>query len=73
MKALLAEAVQRGAGAVYLTDDVLDNPFDRLPGYWAEEVQAVQALNAVPEPATWALWLGGVAACGWRRRRASRA
>ena len=24
------------AGLVYVTDDVLDNPWDVLPGYWSE-------------------------------------
>lgn len=38
--AKMKEAVQlsrvRGAGYVFVTDDVLDNPYDRLPKYWTE-------------------------------------
>ena len=69
MRALLAEAVARRAGSVYITDDryvpgdaTQPNPFDQLPGYWAAEVAAVKALSAVPEPATTALWAAAVAA-----------
>ncbi|MDT7833598.1 spherulation-specific family 4 protein [Aquabacterium sp. OR-4] len=70
MRGLLAQAVARRAGYIYITDDrylpgsaVDTNPFDVLPSYWAEEVQAIRAINAaaVPEPATWALWLLGLA------------
>lgn len=64
MQALLAEAVLRHAGSVYITDDlytpgdpVNTNPFDQLPGYWAAEVAAIAAINAaaVPEPGSAAL------------------
>lgn len=84
MRALLGQAVQRRAGYIYITDDRYvpntpdptdDNPFDVLPSYWADEVRAVAALNAaaaVPEPGTWALWLGGLAGLGAAARRARR-
>jgi hypothetical protein len=53
MRAVLAQATARGAGAVFITDDLLrPNPWDTLPTYWAEEVQAV---SAVPEPTSGAL------------------
>jgi hypothetical protein len=49
-------AVQNRAGYVYVTDELL-NPvppdvvlYDRMPSYWNEEVAAIQAANAVPEP-----------------------
>lgn len=76
MRSLLEQAVERGAGYVYVTDDryvkgdpVDTNPFDRLPSYWAEEVAAVAALNAVPEPAPWALGVAGAGALLLSRRR----
>lgn len=37
-------AKQRKAGYVYLTDDVLTNPYDALASYWSAEVDAAQYL-----------------------------
>jgi hypothetical protein len=45
MKTNLNLAVSRGAGFVYITDDVLSNPWDRLPAYWPEEIAAVESVN----------------------------
>jgi len=42
----LALAVQRNAGGIYVTDDVLPNPWDRLPAYWTTLVDAVATINA---------------------------
>jgi Spherulation-specific family 4 len=39
-------AVQRNAGGIYITDDVLSNPWDRLPSYWTAQVNAVAAINS---------------------------
>jgi Spherulation-specific family 4 len=68
-------AVQRNVGYVYVTDDAIlappnDNPFDRLPTYWQNEVSYIAS---VPEPSS-ALLLGSAAlVCGTlRRRRAAR-
>jgi hypothetical protein len=38
-------AVQGGAGYVYVTDADGDNPWDRLPAYWQEELAAVAKLR----------------------------
>ncbi|MEO1497036.1 MAG: spherulation-specific family 4 protein [Planctomycetota bacterium] len=38
-------AVQRNVGGVYFTDDVLNNPWDRLPTYWDQFVAKVVAVN----------------------------
>ena len=32
-------ASSRGAGTLFITNDVLVNPYDTLPNYWAEEVK----------------------------------
>jgi hypothetical protein len=40
MTAILPQAAAAGVGMVYVTDDVLDNPWDTLPSYWADEVAA---------------------------------
>jgi hypothetical protein len=45
MRRLLREAIRKRAGYVYVTDDVLPNPWDRLPAYWEEEVAAVAEEN----------------------------
>ena len=38
-------------------------------GHGLQLVSLSQGVSAVPEPATWALWLGGAAALVWRMRR----
>jgi hypothetical protein len=58
----LALAVQRNAGGIYITDDVLPNPWDRLPIYWTSMVEAVATINAdynrngVVDAADYVLW-----------------
>jgi hypothetical protein len=42
----LTLAVQNNAGGIYVTDDVLPNPWDRLPNYWTQLVNAVAVINA---------------------------
>ena len=42
----LGLAVQRNAGGIFITDDVLPNPWDTLPSYWTTMVNAVAAINA---------------------------
>jgi hypothetical protein len=37
-------------GHLYVTDDSGNNPWDRLPGYWTEEVEAVKRSNGQPRP-----------------------
>lgn len=39
-------ALERNAGGIYITDDVLANPWDRLPTYWDDEVAEVAKINA---------------------------
>jgi len=38
MRAILDAASERGVGWTYVTDDVMRNPWDKLPSYWDEEV-----------------------------------
>ncbi|MBN8247340.1 MAG: spherulation-specific family 4 protein [Verrucomicrobia bacterium] len=38
-------AQSRNAGFLYVTDDVLNNPWDRLPAYWDAEVNLVERAN----------------------------
>lgn len=38
-------AVQRNVDGIYFTDDVLANPWDRLPTYWDQFVAKVAAVN----------------------------
>jgi hypothetical protein len=45
MRINLNLAFNRSAGFIYITDDLLPNPWDRLPTYWAEEVTGIESLN----------------------------
>lgn len=76
MKAAIEKAVRNNAGYVYVTDDDLPNPWDRLPTYWEQEVATIAAINAVPEPSSLAIALGmggfGLAALARSRRKTSR-
>ena len=45
MRGHIMNAVQRGIGFVYITDDTLPNPWDTLPAYWEDEVNYIQALR----------------------------
>jgi hypothetical protein len=40
----VTRAASRGAGSLFVTNDVLVNPYDSLPNYWSEEVR--RAANA---------------------------
>lgn len=80
MRALLAEAVDRNVGYVYVTDDryivgdpIANNPWDQLPSYWNAEVAAVLAMRAVPEPASAILLMAGLMSLLGMRRRAGSA
>lgn len=47
------QAFNQNAGLIYVTDDVLGNPWDRLPTYWDQHVAKVKAINDVivdPDP-----------------------
>jgi hypothetical protein len=43
MRQCLQAAVAKKVGFLYVTDAAGANPYDRLPGYWKEEVAAVRA------------------------------
>ena len=45
LEADLNLAVSRNAGGIYITNDVLSNPWDTLPSNWADEVAAVAQIN----------------------------
>jgi hypothetical protein len=71
MRSALTKAVQNNAGHVYFTDDALPNPYDTLPSYWDQEVAAIAAVDAVPEPTGLTLLTLGAFGMGgyaWRRR-----
>lgn len=38
-------AADRNVGGIYVTNDVMNNPWDTLPSYWQAEVDAVAALH----------------------------
>lgn len=67
---IVAAARARNAGYLYLTDDVLDNPWDTLPGQgiWEAQIAAVRAINAAPEPSPGLLLTSGLLALGLARR-----
>jgi hypothetical protein len=43
MPYVVAEAKRRHAGLVYVTDDLMANPYDKLPTYWAALCDEVEA------------------------------
>jgi hypothetical protein len=43
MRRAVCAARDRGAARIYVTDDVMVNPWDRLPAYWAQERDAVMS------------------------------
>lgn len=45
MATWIALAAERKFRYIYVTDDTGSNPWDRLPAYWDEEVDAVQKVN----------------------------
>jgi hypothetical protein len=52
MTTVLNQALTRQAGYVYITSDVLPNPFDVLPAYWTTEIAQIrQACAAATPPA----------------------
>jgi Spherulation-specific family 4/PEP-CTERM motif len=67
MLALVQQAAQRNVGYLYITHDVLPNPWDQLPSYWLAEAAAIRA---VPEPTPTALLGLGLAVLMLRRKQA---
>ncbi|WZP00178.1 spherulation-specific family 4 protein [Isosphaeraceae bacterium EP7] len=47
MIATLLKALETNAAYVFITNDVLVNPWDTLPPYWKHEVDAIEFLNCV--------------------------
>lgn len=45
MQTAIDLAVQRNIGLVYVTDDVMPNPWDKLPTYWQEKVKYIKSIN----------------------------
>jgi hypothetical protein len=46
MKEVLQQAILKGIGYLYVSDGTGTNPWERLPSYWAAEVEAVERINA---------------------------
>lgn len=46
MKSHVDLTVARHIGYVYITDDIMDNPWDTLPSYWAEFVDYLASINS---------------------------
>ncbi len=70
MLADLNLALQKNAGGIYVTDDVLANPWDRLPTYWTSLVNSVATINAdydsngVVDMADYTLWRKSIGQTG---------
>lgn len=46
MPAHLQRAINYNSAGIYVTDDVMNNPWDRVPTYWTALVEAVATINA---------------------------
>jgi hypothetical protein len=46
MQTRLEQALTKSVGGIYVTDDVMNNPWNTLPTYWQAEVDAIAAINA---------------------------
>ena len=46
MLAAVTRGKQLNAGFMYITDDVLNNPYDRLPTYYKQEVAALAVTSS---------------------------
>lgn len=62
MLANVALAADRNVGYLYITNDILLNPWDTLPYYWNAEVSAV---SAIPEPSSGLLLLADLGLIGF--------
>lgn len=70
----VAYAASHNLGYIYVNDrSVNSNEWNGLPAYWEDQVAAVQAISAVPEPEHWAMLLAGLGLVAGmaRQRRAS--
>lgn len=63
MRLDVARAATRNAGYVFVTDDLLPNPWDALPSYWMTELAVVETTNVPVEvgvdgdtPVAFAAW-----------------
>jgi hypothetical protein len=52
MESYINLAQERNIGYVYITSDVMNNPWDALPTYWEEEIGYVKGLAIEPEETT---------------------
>jgi Spherulation-specific family 4 len=71
LQSIINTAVSRNVGYIFVTDDILPNPYDRLPTYFASELSLINSINGfppvarlgaqqVPEPDAWPIPLVGV-------------
>jgi Spherulation-specific family 4 len=65
-KSAIDLTVQRNIGYVYVTNDILPNPYDSIPSYWLEEVNYIAS---IPESSTFLLSLLSVGFIVVKRRR----
>lgn len=67
---LIGLASARGAGYLYVTDDSMPNPYDRMTGAWPQLTAGVSAFNAspVPEPSAYLLMLAALGLMWYRFR-----
>lgn len=45
MRKYIDMAFQRNVGYIFVTDDIMPNPYDSIPSYWQEEVDYIKSLN----------------------------
>ncbi len=68
---IVDQAVSENTGWLYVTDDILPNPFDTLPSFFDSLVDEIEAINNIPEPGSLALLALASLTLVRRTRRAS--
>lgn len=49
MRKNIDKAIERNIDYIYVTDDIMNNPWDTIPSYWWDEVAYIRLKNSTPQ------------------------